>query len=64
MGRYILLLFLKNIFILSPISIKQKNISLKIKQNVIFKKYNLFLPHALNLIINHKKYNKKKNFSY
>ena len=64
MGRYILLLFLKNIFILSPISTKQKNISLKIKQNVIFKKYNLFLPHASNLIIKHKKYNKKKNFSY
>jgi len=33
-------LFLNNIFILSPISIKQKNISLKIKQNVIFKKIN------------------------
>lgn len=64
MGRYILLLFLNNIFILSPISTKQKNISLKIKQNVILKKYNLFLPHASNLIINHKKYNKKKNFSY
>lgn len=41
MGRYILLLFLNNIFILSPISIKQKNISLKIKQNVIFKKIRL-----------------------
>lgn len=64
MGRYILLLFLNNIFILSPISIKQKNISLKIKQNVIFKKYDLFLPHASNLIIKHKKYNKKKNFFY
>ena len=64
MVRYILLLFLKNIFILSPISTKQKNISLKIKQNVIFKKYNLLLPHASNLIINHKKYNKKKNFFY
>ena len=45
MGRYILLLFLNNIFILSPISIKQKNISLKIKQNVIFKKIRLvFAP--------------------
>ena len=44
--------------------VELKNISLKIKQNVIFKKYNLFLPHASILIINHKKYNKKKNFSY
>lgn len=64
MGRYILLLFLKNIFILSPISTKQKNISLKIKQNVIFKKTRLVFAKPSILIINHKKYNKKKNFSY
>ena len=41
MVRYILLLFLNNIFILSPISIKQKNISVKRKQNVILKKTRL-----------------------
>ena len=48
MGRYILLLFLNNIFILSPISIKQKNISLKIKQNVIFKKTRLVFTTRFN----------------
>ena len=64
MVRYILLLFLNNIFILSPISIKQKNISLKIKQNVILKKTRLVFATPSNLIIKHKKYNKKKNFSY
>ena len=64
MVRYILLLFLNNIFILSPISTKQKNISLKIKQNVIFKKTRLVFATPSILIINHKKYNKKKNFSY
>lgn len=48
MVRYILLLFLNNIFILSPISTKQKNISLKIKQNVIFKKIRLVFATRFN----------------